>query len=209
MPSSLQCLRAALFVFSERSARRAGASGSPRATGSAWIRRNRRELSNPGSGLWGVGRGGREAADKGELCELWEWRQGVAAVRSVPGAAVPPVASRQRRPAPQGARLFYKNLKPAWSGSARYSCRLTRSCCSVYLPQLTAIPHPPAPSSFFWGGRRLNSSGHVWMLLQGSLGGLARPLSGRGQTPVSSLYIFLPDLEAAGLVPCSPHRGES
>lgn len=148
-PSSLQCLRAARFVFSERSARRAGASGAPRATGSAWIRRNRRKSLTRDRDRERGG-GGREAADKGEFCVLWEWRQGVAAVRSVPGGAVPPVASRQRRPAPQGARLFYKNLKPAWSGRARYSCWWTRSCCSVYLPQLTAIPHPPPPPPV-WG----------------------------------------------------------
>lgn len=41
---------------------------------------------------------------------------------------------------------------------------------------------------------------HVWML-QGSLGALARPLTSRGQTPVSSFCISFPNLEPAGLVP--------
>lgn len=144
MPRSLHSLRAApLCVFSERSARRTRAPGAPWASRSAWIRRNRRE-----SLTWD-GRG-REAADKGELCEHWQLRV-VAALRSVPEDAVPPVVSRRRRPAPQGARLFYKNLKPALRCRARYSRGPTRSCCFVCPPQLTAIPYPPPPPPFFLG----------------------------------------------------------
>lgn len=41
---------------------------------------------------------------------------------------------------------------------------------------------------------------HVWMLLQGRLGALARPLTSWGQTPVSSFCISFPDLEPADVL---------
>lgn len=149
MPSSLHYLRAApLYVFSERSTRRAGAPGAPGATGatgSAWIRRNRRE-----SLTW-EGRG-REAADKGELCESWEWGAGGGAVRLTPGDAVPPVASRRRQPAPQGDRLFYKNLKQpreaeplTAAGGQGAAVRSARHSSQRFL-----IPRPLLPSFFGW-----------------------------------------------------------
>lgn len=145
--SSLPCLRAAPRVFSERSARRTGASGTPGAAGSAWIRRHRRE-----SLTWDAIR--REAADKGVLCKRCGWRVGAGSWcletqrPLLPGVAAPA--------APQGARLFHANLKPSLRCGARYSRPRTRAL----LFRLPATAHSDSlslspPLLSFWGGRRL------------------------------------------------------
>lgn len=118
-------------MFSERSTGRTGPPGPPGTAGSAWIRRHRRESLTRDQG-------GREAADKGELCERCGGGGDWGAQR-----CSAPVASRRRRPAPQGRRLFCKNLNPGLTCGAGRSRRRTRSCCSVRRPQLTARPHAP------------------------------------------------------------------